>query len=186
MGMAVAMSPKKPTAATFAEQLEKQFDAQAGAALKLYPAASEQETLQSAADLASDLFISYSTWKWIEAHVSTGHVPVYRYRFDRVLPDPRGSNRFGAAHASDIEYSFNTLDSREADWKDADRRVAEAMARSFAHFVKAGNPNGPGVPQWPEFGKTRQVMHFDDAGQAAPERDRPRYLFLDSVASAQP
>jgi para-nitrobenzyl esterase len=183
LGMAVAMNPQKPTPATFPDQLKKQFGARADAALKLYPASSEAETLQSAADVGSDLFISYSTWKWIEAHLKTGGAPVYRYRFDRALPDPNGSNRFGAAHASDIEYSFNTLDSKKSPWQAEDRQVAETMARAFAHFVKTGNPNGPGVPDWPEFGRTRQVMYLDAVSKAAPEQHRPRYELIDSVAA---
>jgi para-nitrobenzyl esterase len=183
VGMSVAMNPQKPTPATFPEQLKKQFGERAEAAAKVYAAGTEAETLQSAADLASDLFISYSTWKWIEAHLKTGGAPVYRYRFDRALPEANGANRFGATHASDIEYSFHTLDSKEAAWQPEDRRTEEAMATYFANFVKTGSPNGPGVPEWPEFGKTRQVMHLDATSKAAPEQHRARYEFLESVSA---
>jgi para-nitrobenzyl esterase len=185
MGMAVAMNPQKPTPQTFAEQLRKQFKDQAETALKVYPASSDEEALQSAADLASDLFISYSTWKWIEVHGQTAHAPVYRYRFDRVLPDPKVPRSFGAAHASDIEYAFNTLDSKTAGWQAEDRQTALTMATAFAQFVKTGNPNGPGVPEWPEFAKRRQVMHFDAESRLAPETDRVRYEFLDSVVTGE-
>jgi para-nitrobenzyl esterase len=177
MGMSVAMSPHKPTAATFPDKLKEQFKDQAGAAAKVYPTSTDAEALQSAADLASDLFISYSTWKWIEVHARTA--PVYRYRFDRALPEANGSNRFGAAHASDIEYSFHTLDSKKADWKPEDRETERVMAAAFANFVKTGNPNGPGVPPWPEFGKTRQVMVLDAPSKVVPEPDRARYEFID-------
>lgn len=185
MGMSVAMNPQKPTAASFGEQATKQFGPKAEAVLKLYPTGSDAETLQSAADLASDLFISYSTWKWIEVHAETAKAPVYRYRFDRVLPEPNGSNKFGAAHAVDIEYAFNTLDSKKADWQPEDRRAAETLARAFAHFVKTGNPNGFGVPEWPEFGKTRQVMSIDGTSAPGPERHRARYELLDTVATSR-
>jgi para-nitrobenzyl esterase len=183
MGMSVAMNPQKPTPQTFLEQLKKQFGERAESALKVYPASTDEETLRSAADLASDLFISYSTWKWIETHAQTGHAPIYRYRFDRVLPDPKKPRSFGAIHASDIEYAFNTLDSKKADWQPEDRQAALTMATAFAHFIKTGNPNGPGVPEWPEFGKTREVMHLDAVSQCAPATDRARYEFLDSTAA---
>ena len=109
--------------------------------------------------------------------------PVYRYRFDRALPEANGSNRFGAAHASDIEYSFNTLDSKKADWKPEDRETARVMAGYFANFVKTGNPNGPGLPQWPEFGKTHQVMQLDAVSKVIPEPDRARYEFIDGYGA---
>ena len=181
--MAVAMNPQKPTPATFSEQITKQFGPHAKAALELYPASNDTDVLQSAADLSSDLFIAYSTWKWMEVHAQTGQAPVYRYRFDRVLPDANGSNRYGAAHAVEIEYAFNTLDSKKADWQAEDRRTAETMARAFANFVKTGSPNGPGVPEWPEFGKTRQVMYLDGTSAAGPERHRARYELVDRVAT---
>ena len=183
LGMSIALNPQKPTAATFPEQIAKQFPGRAEAALKVYPSSNDAEAQQSAADLASDLFISYSTWKWIEVHARTAHAPVYRYRFDRVLPEAKGANRFGALHAVDIEYAFNTLDSKKADWQVPDRKTAETMAQAFAHFVKTGNPNGPGVPEWPEFGKTRRVLYLDAASTAGPEQHRGRYEFVDAVAA---
>jgi para-nitrobenzyl esterase len=183
MGMAVAMNPKKPTAATFPDELKKQFGDRAGAALAVYPASSDEQALQSAADLASDLFISYSTWKWIEVHAETAAAPVYRYRFDRVLPEPNGMNRFGAMHAVDIEYAFQTLDSKPAAWQPEDRETSRVMAAFFANFVKTGNPAGAGLPDWPEFGKTRRVMYLDGVSKAAPEQHRDRYEFVDASVS---
>jgi hypothetical protein len=38
------------------------------------------------------------------------------------------------------------------------------------------------VPEWPELGKSRQVLHLDGVSEVAPETDRARYEFLDSVA----
>ena len=99
----------------------KRFGTHADAILKAYPAATDAEALESAAALASDLFIGHATWKWIEMHSRTGGAPVYRYSFDRkipVAPDghrstacPRPSRDIGARHAGEIEYVFGTLDS---------------------------------------------------------------------------
>jgi len=181
MGMSVAMNPQKPTPASFTEQVKKQFGDRADDALAVYPATDDEQLFQTAADLASDLFIAYSTCKWIDVHAASG-APVYRYRFDRVLPDPSGSNRFGAPHAVDIKYAFNTLDSKQADWQPDDRETARTMATYFANFVKTGDPNGDGVPDWPEFGATGKVMYLDATSEAGPEQHRERYEFLDSVA----
>ena len=84
---------------------------------------------------------------------------------------------------SDIEYAFNTLDSKKADWQPADRDTARTMAAYFANFVKTGTPNGPGLPEWPEFGKTRQVMRLDAVSRAVPEPGRARYEFLDAYVA---
>ncbi len=181
LGMAVAFSPEKPTVASFAAELKKRFgETRAEAAAKAYAAADDAQAQQATADLASDFFIAYSTWKWMEVHAA--HAPVYRYRFDRALDLPNGMNRFGAIHASDIEYSFNTLDSKPDPWKAEDRQAAATFASAFANFVKTGTPNGPGVPEWPAFGPTRQVMFLDGVSHVGPEPNRARYELIDQMA----
>jgi para-nitrobenzyl esterase len=57
------------------------------------------------------------------------------------------------------------------------------MAGYFANFIKTGNPNGPGLPPWPEFGKTREVMVLDAVSKAIPEPGRARYEFIDGFAA---
>lgn len=124
-------------------------------------------------------FIAYGTWKWLETQVKVA--PVYRFQFDRVVPDPKVPKSYGAAHAVEIEYVFDTLDSKQAAWQPEDRATAKTIGRYWANFIKTGNPNGTGLPVWPEFGKTRQVMHLDGTSKAMPEQDRARFEFLDSV-----
>lgn len=180
LGMSIALQPQQLTLDAFREELRKTFGERADEALAVYPAGDREQLLQSAADLASDLFVSFATWTWIEAHKSTSEAPVYRYRFDRTTPgDP--ASRFGAIHAVDIEYAFNALDSKPASWQEADQSVAETMARAFANFIRSGDPNGDGVPAWPEFGATGQVMYLDAPSRSGPEEARARYEFLKSV-----
>jgi len=179
MGMAVAMNPVKPTIASFSAMLQQQFKDKGEEALKVYSASTDEEAAQSMAALISDQFIVYSTWKW--ADVQAKVAPVYRFQFDRVVPDPAVAKSFGAAHAVEIEYVFNTLDSKKAAWQPEDRKTAQTMATYWANFIKTGNPNGAGLSHWPEFGKSHQVMHLDATSKALPEQNRARYEFLDAI-----
>jgi para-nitrobenzyl esterase len=181
LSMAVALNPQKPTVASLGVDLEKRFgEARAAAAAKAYAAADDAQAQQAAADLASDFFIAYSTWKWIEVH--SAHAPVYRYRFDRALPAANGANKYGAIHADDIEYAFHTLDTKAEPWTAEDRQASNVFANAIVHFVKTGNPNGAGVPEWPDFRKARQVMYVDGVSKAGPERGRARYELIDQLA----
>jgi para-nitrobenzyl esterase len=160
------------------------FGDKAAAAAEVYAASTDEEALASAGDLASDTFIVYSTWKWIEMHSATGQAPVYRFRFDRAVPLPEGTpNPAGvkglAAHSWELEYVFGALDSKKAAWAAEDRQASEQIAAYFANFIKKANPNGGGLPKWPAFGKTHKVMHLDAASHATPEEHRDRYEFLD-------
>jgi para-nitrobenzyl esterase len=173
-----------PTAASFHGQLSALFGDKADAAAKVYAASTDQEALAAAGDLANDTFIVYSTWKWIEVQAATGQAPVYRFRFDRPVPLPEGMpNPAGvkglAGHSWELEYVFGALNSKKAAWTPEDLKASEEISTYFANFIKKGNPNGGGLPKWPAFSKTRQVMHLDAASHAAPEEHRDRYVFLD-------
>ncbi|AMR33255.1 carboxylesterase [Mucilaginibacter sp. PAMC 26640] len=169
------MYGKAPSPENYLAQLKSFYGDRAEEVLKLYPGADEKEVIKSATELASDRFISYSTWKWADLHAETSGRPVYRYLFSHPRPpmtvkmagataglaggvtkaDPAKpvvkttEPYVGAAHASEIEYAMGNLATNEVyAWKPADYSVSNTMETYFANFVKTGNPNGTGVPKW--------------------------------------
>jgi para-nitrobenzyl esterase len=186
---------QKPTAQVFTDQTRKRFGTHADAVLKVYPAANDPEALESAAELGGDMFIGYSTWKWIEMHAETGRAPVYRYSFDRKIPVAPGtvingttatSRDVGARHAGEIEYVFGALDSLpKVPWEPIDRTLSNAITTYWANFARTGDPNGPGVPKWPKYDpKSPRVMHLDETIRDAPDARRPRYEVLDAFMTS--
>jgi len=175
------------TVAAFEARLQATYPDDLAAARAVYPARDDREARASAIALASDNFTAYSTWKWLELHTATGGVPVFRYLFDQPMPTeagPPADDDPGAAHAMDIEYVFETLDSRHLAWRDEDRRVADLTATWWTNFAKRGDPNGAGLPQWPAWradGEGR-VMRINANAAAEPEGHRARYEFLDGIA----
>jgi para-nitrobenzyl esterase len=46
-------------------------------------------------------------------------------------------------------------------WTDEDRRLGDMLANYWTNFARTGDPNGPGLPRWPEYRTAdRKVMHF--------------------------
>ncbi|GGG79208.1 carboxylesterase/lipase family protein [Edaphobacter dinghuensis] len=182
---AVLFAKPPVTAESFTAQADKEFGDRAKDFLAVYPATTDAEALASAGDFASDRFIAFSTWRWIEAQILTGNAPVYRYFF--TLGNPGDQNHkaaLGAFHSDDIEYVFGTLDSRPgAVWRPEDRKLSDQMGQYWTNFARTGNPNGPGLPNWPTStaDDQYQVMHLNANPEAQPDTLRPRYLFLDSV-----
>lgn len=188
----VTLAKQKPTAASFAEQTRKRFGAAADAILTVYPATSDAEAIESAAALASDTFIGYSTWKWIQVHAATG-APVYRFSFDRKIPIAPGtmvngtvatSADIGARHAGEIEYVFGTLDSvPKVTWPSEDRTLSDQMMSYWSNFARAGNPNGKGLPPWPVYNAAtgEGVLHLDTTIAAKKDAFRARYEALDAL-----
>jgi para-nitrobenzyl esterase len=157
--------------------------------LAVYSADTDVDAIASAGDFTSDKFIAYSTWRWLEAQVATGGSPVYRYRFDLGSPgDKYHAAILGAFHSDDIEYVFNTLDSRaEAVWRSEDRKLADQVGAYWTNFARSGDPNAAGLPTWPTYNAAGgwQVMHLDRTSEARPDKQRDRYLFLDEVWGKQ-
>ncbi len=188
--LAVLFSPQKPTAKSFADQARTRFGDLAPEFLKLYPAATDEEALDSAKDLAGDDFIAYSTWKWIDMQRRTGGSPVYQFHFEQIpatkpgaMIGPLPASAAGARHAGEIAYVFKTLKLEEGvPWTADDFKVSEAMASYWVNFIKTGDPNGDGLPKWPKSDSTTgyAVMHLLGKDiHATPDSLRPRYQFLD-------
>jgi para-nitrobenzyl esterase len=171
---------EKPTKENFIKAVQKLYGDSASEALKNYNPSTDEEAEQVATDLASDRFISYSTWKWIDLQSKTGEKPVYRYLFSRPRPTSTG-----AVHSAEIEYAMGNLATNKVyAWTDDDYKVSKIMQEYFANFIKSANPNGDGLPTWPIVNKAInvQVMHIDVNTRVELDRHRNRYLFLDRYA----
>jgi para-nitrobenzyl esterase len=200
------LQAKDPTPENMAAALKTLYGERADEALKLYGGTTPDEVRQAATDLASDRFIAFSTWKWSDLHAKSGGKPVYRYFYARPRPEavaaaapasgtagaaatepkppaPAPVSR-GASHSAEIEYAMGNLATNKVfAWTPDDYKVSEVMQAFFANFVKTGNPNGPGLPEWPEVSSTgnAQVMRIDVESRADADSKRPRYLFLDAL-----
>ncbi|MEO8413079.1 MAG: carboxylesterase family protein [Ginsengibacter sp.] len=199
-----------PTVANYTNAVKKLYGDQAEGILKVYHADNDDDVVPVATSLASDRFIAYSTWKWSDVQSKTGGKPVYRYFFERPRPvmrpemgnavaglaggvtkDSTKANTSpppparGAVHSAEIEYAMGNLPTnRVYDWQPEDYEVAAIMQNFFANFIKTGNPNGLGVPNWPAVNnsKTVEVMHINVNTRAEAEQHHDRYLLLEKLA----
>ena len=110
--------------------------------------------------------------------------PAWLYRFTYTAEATRPES-MAQGHAGELAFLFDQL---AAQYGSAATTKDEAMARAFhtyvANFVKHGDPNGDGLPQWPAFAPAAyDLMHFTlDAGPVF-ERD-PRAERVELVGKA--
>jgi para-nitrobenzyl esterase len=98
--------------------------------------------------------------------------PVYEFRFSHVA-EPLRAKFSGAPHSSEIPYVFSTLS--ESTWGNLGKGLAQPdldverqMHAYWVNFVKTGNPNGPGLPVWPQYSTSEdRLMDFTAAGAAS-------------------
>ena len=197
-----------PTPENYVNKLKQLYADKSEEALKLYPGKTQEEVVQSATDLASDRFIVYSTWKWLDLHAKTSGKATYSYIFSKAKP-PMTSEfanatpglaggitknttpsvvkpvvaAVGAPHAFEIEYAMGNLDKNKVyAWTAEDQQISATMLQYFANFVKTGSPNGTSLPVWSSISKNNnQLMNIGLKTQQQKEQNRGRYLFLDQL-----
>jgi len=199
----------KPTIENYKKGVEKMYGDKSTDVLRVYNASTDEEVEQIATALAGDRFIGYSTWKWSDVQSKTGQRPVYRYLYARPRPQMRSemgnataglaggvirdtsSNKKptpppakGAVHSAEIEYALGNLSTnRVYDWQPEDYAVSEIMQTFFVNFIKTGNPNGLGVPEWKAVdNKSVHVMHIDVNTRLVEDKNGERYLLLEQTA----
>jgi len=203
------MAADAPTPENYMKKIKQEYPDQADLVLKLYPGNTQQEVVKSATALASDRFIVYSTWKWIDLQAKTSGKPVYRYLFSKSKPPmtsefsnatpglaggitqgeqaaaaPKAPVSEGAPHAFEIEYAMGNLSTNPVyAWTPDDYKVSETMFKYFANFIKTGDPNGSGLPKWSPTTNADNApfMNIDVTTKQENATDRGRYLFLDGI-----
>jgi para-nitrobenzyl esterase len=71
-------------------------------------------------------------------------------------------------------------------WTAEDYTVSKTMQDYFANFIKTGDPNGAGLPQWPAINGTdpAPVLHIDVNTRVVPDQHGGRYQFLEQYAGS--
>jgi para-nitrobenzyl esterase len=162
------MQGKDYTSEAFIARVKETYPSDYEEVLSLHPHANPKEVERAATDLASDRFISYSTWKWLDLHAKNSDQPVYRYLYSKLRPalrdqnlttglaggtmpstGPKAPEPIGAPHACEIEYAMGNLHLVNVfAWTPDDYKVSETMMNYFANFIKTGNPNDQNLPVW--------------------------------------
>ncbi|MFM7194814.1 MAG: carboxylesterase/lipase family protein, partial [Bacteroidota bacterium] len=162
-------------AAAFRETMTKRFGANADQLLALYPAGTDEQGATSQLDMSRDETFAIQGWSWALIQQKKGKQPVYLYNFNRALPAYTPETAFGAFHSAEIVYAYDNLHTLDRPWEAADRTLATDMSTYWLNFIKSGNPNESGKPEWPAF-KTSdlRVMVLDTKTQALPLPGRSR------------
>lgn len=96
-----------------------------------------------------------------EKQAEQGRIPAYQYHITNIPP---GSN-YGAFHSSEHMYIFQTLLRSWRPYTGKDFELSRIMCTMWTNFIKTGDPNGEGLPEWTVFTKeSERVMRFDREG----------------------
>ena len=102
--------------------------------------------------------------KWCDAQPVTSYV----WHFDRQLP----GDACGAWHSADLWYWFGTLENCWRPMEQKDYDLSEQMVEYLCNFVRTGNPNAEGLPQWLPAGKGQKKVLMIGEGATRMEQTK--------------
>jgi len=140
--------PQAVTPQSLNAGIERSYGADADAFKALYAATDAATASAAKSDLARDRGIA-SLYVWAAKRETHSQAPIYAYLWTHVEPGPDAA-KYGAFHSSEIPYVFGTLDTAKRPFTAADYSLSEQAGRYWLNFVRTGDPNGPGLPHWPQ------------------------------------
>ena len=111
--------------------------------------------------LYNDLFLRKAAVKMADMKSRQGTADVYMYFFTW---KPSG-NALGACHGMELPFMFNNIAlQREMTGATADAyKLADLMSSAWISFIRTGNPNVSGLPEWePYTEQNGSTMVFDN------------------------
>jgi para-nitrobenzyl esterase len=188
----VSWAPEPITAAQFKAKVEAEFGPLAAEFLALYPAVSDAEAQRSNQRLEGERAFKWQVATWARQHAGTGKGKVWFYRFSHTT----GIGPFrslGPGHGAELGHVFDFPKrgmryGTQWPWN-ASRDIAliDTTQGYWVNFARTGNPNGPGLPEWPAFARGNRIMELSDEPHAADWPDAAEHRLWDRyMASLRP
>jgi len=153
------------TPSSFEKRIRDGYGPAAEAILKAYPHSTDAEAFRASKDIFRESAFAWHTWTWARLQARKGKNKAFVYYFDRrtqTSPD-------GSSHAAEIPFVFRNLEGWGRAPRPEEIALSDLISSYWVNFAKSGDPNSPGLPEWPAFGEQQtKVMVFDKNSSARP------------------
>jgi para-nitrobenzyl esterase len=146
----------------YKKQAEKDYGADAEKFLKYFPAETDEQAARSQVELSRNEIFALSGYKWAGIQSKYANSPVYVYNFARKVPATGDMAKYGAFHTAEVPYVMDDLKFLNRPLKPSDHQLAKMMSAYWVNFIKTGNPNGNGLPAWPKYNTSQNLVKVFD------------------------
>jgi para-nitrobenzyl esterase len=168
--------PMQPAA--FEAEVRKGYGKLADTILAAYPHATEAEATRAGKQLRRDTAFGWGAYTWARLQSENGKHKAYVYYFDR----PSARDPDGSGHGQEVGLVFGNLGlPGRPPATPEDQTISREMQGYWVNFATKGDPNGPGLPQWPAFtDASPRVMRIGANPGPAPVPNLDKLTALDS------
>jgi para-nitrobenzyl esterase len=183
--------PTMRTVASFREDARNKLGPLADTYLGVYEANDDTQAARASAASVRDMRLAWPTLQWARAQADSGHSKVFHYYFAYRPPVPpeerfveNVGKELGAYHGAELAYVFGNFVPQEWPWSQADRELARTVSRYWVNFATHGDPNGPGLPEWPAFApNSDSVLYIDKVITRGPIPNQKYIALWDTFAA---
>ncbi len=127
----------------------------------------------------SAMWFTYSHYVWTNYMIQQNK-PVYEYYFTKT------NSRISNHHAGELPYAYGNLHRHAGNYDESDFELSEIMQNYWVNFVKTGNPNGEGLPEWPLVtADTQLLLQLDSKIGPIEDPNLPLYKVIDHYMESQ-
>ncbi len=134
----------KMSVKSYKENVAKQMGKKAEAFLEFFPG----ETIEQIQTSMSKKNLVDFAVKSVDLLSNYQKSDTYVYEISHVPVDKPEFPNYGAFHTSDVPLTLRTLHSWKRPWREIDKEMESLISSYWLNFIKTGDPNGKGLPQW--------------------------------------
>ena len=134
--------------------LKARFADNSGKAFEMFPA-DKAKDVAPAIDKLLTVAANAQPARLVAQSMEPKKSKAYLYQFTR-RPDTAMARKLGVHHGVELAYVFGNLDKSDG-YDNTDLGLSEKMMEYWVNFAKTGNPNGPGLAEWPAYGSNSDL-----------------------------
>ena len=158
----------------YGKKIRDAFGDLADEVLALYPASTDDEADENWAMIWGAVFFDYPHY-CLNRLAAESSIPVYEYLFSR------RNGRLGPWHSGELIYFYGNIPIGSKLFDSRDHELEKQMTSYLVNFIRTGDPNGAGLPEWSINSSSEDIMELGENTSMTKEKRLALFGILDRM-----